>query len=249
MADMKNIKNERGQIWNEIELLPINEVQSEAARVFLPEQLRYVLQNSSFYREKYAHISTDTSSDWLEIFKDLPFTDKSEILEDQANSPPFGSNVCVPKSEMLRVHKTSGTTGRPLMLCFTHDDLVETIEAGARCFWASGLRPEHTVIHCLNYRLWAGGYTDHQSLEATGACVVPYGVGKSNDLIATILRLKPDAIHCTPSYLAKLENVLKTEYGMGPLDLGLKLGLFGAEGGLEDPNFRQEIEKNGVFAP
>jgi phenylacetate-CoA ligase len=87
-----------------------------------------------------------------------------------------------------------------------------------------------------------GGYTDHQSLEATGATVVPYGVGNSRALINAIREIKIDAIHCTPSYLDVLERILRQDFKVGPRSLGLKLGLFGGESGIQDGNFRRHIE-------
>jgi phenylacetate-CoA ligase len=87
-----------------------------------------------------------------------------------------------------------------------------------------------------------GGITDHQSLEATGAAVVPWGVGNTHTLLQMIRDVKIDAIHCTPSYMAILDDVLVREFGMQPRDLGLKLGLFGCEPGIECPEFRDSIE-------
>jgi phenylacetate-CoA ligase len=131
----------------------------------------------------------------------------------------------------------------------TAQDLEGVVASGRRCFWASGLRPDDTVVHCLNYCLWAGGYTDHQSLEATGAGVIPYGVGNSRGLIEAILHLKPTAIHCTPSYLSKLDVLLEREFDLEPSDLKLKKGLFGGEGGLQNARYRKNIEERwGISA-
>jgi len=90
--------------------------------------------------------------------------------------------------------------------------------------------------------MWAGGYTDHQSLETTGACVIPFGVGKTKNLIETILMIRPTTIHCTPSYLSKIELILQQDFSLEPADLRLKLGLFGGEGGLQNIDFRKSIE-------
>ena len=87
--------------------------------------------------------------------------------------------------------------------------------------------------------MWIGGYTDHQSLEKTGAAVIPYGVGNSKNLIEAILDLKPTAIHCTLSYLKTLESILEQEFHLRPSDLGLKKGLFGGEGGIQEKNKRK----------
>ena len=205
----------------------------------LTKQIRYVTGNSTFYQDKIRQKVEITS---LTDFLQLPFTIKSELLLDQENNPPFGSNLCVNIDKIKRIHKTSGTTTRPLLIALTDKDIKTTVTIGKKCFASSGLTEKDVVVHCLSYSMWMGGYTDHQSLEATGAAVIPFGVGNTNNLIDTILLLKPSAIHCTPSYLAKLELVLKEEGRFTPKDLGLKLGLFGAESGLQNPNFRKNIE-------
>jgi phenylacetate-CoA ligase len=90
--------------------------------------------------------------------------------------------------------------------------------------------------------MWAGGVTDHLSLEATGAAVIPFGVGNTSRLIETIRGLRPTAISCTPSYAARLELVLREEFSLAPRDLRLQKALFGGEGGLQDPSVRARIE-------
>lgn len=205
------------------------------------DSIKYIVDNSVFYKSKYSDFIKN-KKDFAADFNLLPYTTKREILEDQALNPPYGSNLCVKPNSIQRVHKTSGTTNKPLIVVLTENDIKKTVEVGMKCFISSGLTKDDTVIHCLSYNMWMGGYTDHQSLEATGAAVIPFGVGHSNNLIETILTLKPTAIHCTPSYLATLELILKQDYQLSPLDLGLKLGLFGAESGLQNPLFRKSIE-------
>jgi len=203
------------------------------------KQSQYVISNSEYYRNKLKSVREITT---IEDFNKLPFTTKDEILSDQEHYPPFGSNLCVSIQNIQRIHKTSGTTNKPVMIALTQKDIQHTIEVGADCFTGSGLKRRDLVVHCLNYNMWAGGYTDHQSLEKTGAGVIPFGVGKSRKLLETILQLKATAIHCTPSYLSKLEHIMKEEFNMEPRDLNLRLGLFGAEAGLQDKGFRKNIE-------
>lgn len=233
-------------VWNPVEKEDYHSVQRREIESQLQRQLSYAFAHSEFYKSKMGKHPIAKTTDEFPLAH-LPFTEKHELLDDQTNNPPFGSNLCAPVLALSRVHKTSGTTGRPLLLTSTKNDIALTHEAGARCFWAAGLRPEHTVVHCLNFCMWAGGLTDNLSLEATGAQVIPFGVGNSRQLIETILLLKPQAIHCTPSYLSKLEMLIKDEFGLSPRDLGLSLGLFGAEGGLEDANFRKQIETTWGF--
>ena len=169
------------------------------------------------------------------------FTTKDQLLEDQKQNPPFGTlEVDIP--EIIRIHKTSGTTNKPLLIPMTARDIVTSVEVGRKCFELSGLKKTDIVVHCLSYNMWMGGYTDHQSLEATGAAVIPFGVGNTHNLIETILSIKPTAIHCTPSYLSRIEMILETDFGLKPENLGLKLGLLGGEPGLNDSNFRKRIE-------
>ncbi len=210
----------------------------------LDAQLGYVLEKSSFYRRKFGNI---TAGEAVERFEELPFTYKSEILQDQRDFPPYGSNLCVEPEELCRIHKTSGTTNKPVIIALTKNDVNTILEVGKKCFEASGLKKRDTVVHCLNYNMWAGGLTDHLSLEATGATVIPFGVGHSENLLQTIMDLKVSAIHCTPSYLSKLEDILNKEFNMKPRDLKLRLGLLGAESGLQNQNFRKKIESTWGF--
>ena len=133
-------------------------------------------------------------------------------------------------------------------IALSQKDAYETAVVGARAQAASGLGPGHRVVHCLNYRLWMGGYTDHTTLEATGAAVIPFGVGETQLLVRTMRELAVTAISCTPSYPAVLERTIAEHFpGMAPRDLGLKLGLFGGEAGLDNPEFRGRLEKTWGF--
>jgi len=229
-------------LWNEtLEALSMEELAVRVERPRLPEQLAYVLSRSPFYREKLRASSGDAQA-LAERLEQLPFTTKAEILRDQEAQPPYGANLCAGGDALCRVHRTSGTTNKPFLIALTRRDVETTVECGARCFWAAGLRPEDTVFHCLNYCLWMGGYTDHQSLERTGATVVPFGVGNSRYLIELILELRPTAIHCTPSYLSTLELLLKNEFQSEPAELGLRKGLFGGEAGMSEARFRARVE-------
>jgi phenylacetate-CoA ligase len=230
-------------LWNSVEQTTDFHLQAEVIPKLLVRQLNQVKKNSLFYRKKMGNWKIPDKNDIIDFHDALPFTDKKELLEDQELFPPYGCNLTVPQEMIQRINRTSGTTGVPLLLALTRKDITNTYECGARCFYASGLRRHHTVIHCLNYCMWAGGYTDHGSLEYLGAAVIPFGVGNSKMLIETILQIRPRVLHATPSYLAKLEDVVNQEFHLAPRELGLKLGLFGGEAGLQDPNFRQRIEK------
>jgi phenylacetate-CoA ligase len=174
---------------------------------------------------------------------ELPLIDKEMLRQSQRDTPPFGDYLAAPETAIARIHRTSGTTGTAMNLALSARDAHETAVIGGRAQAAAGLGPGHRVVHCLNYRLWMGGFTDHATLEATGATVVPFGVGDTQLLVRTIRELGITAISCTPSYPAVLEQVIAEHYpDLKPRDLGLKLGLFGGEAGLDDPEFRQRLE-------
>ena len=166
------------------------------------------------------------------------------LRTSQADSPPFGDYLAADSNQIVRLHRTSGTTGQPMNVAQTHADADQTARIGARSHRAAGLRPKHLVIHCLNYQMWMGGVSDHLSLEATGATVVPFGVGNSELLIRTVLDLHVHAIHSTPSYPAVLERTIAERFdSLSPRDLGLQLALFGGEAGLDNEGFRGRLEE------
>lgn len=183
----------------------------------------------------------------LEELAELPLIDKAMLRVDQAAHPPFGSYLA--HEAVARLHRTSGTTGQAMNIALSVSDAHVTAVVGGRAQAAAGLGAGHRVIHCLNYQLWMGGLTDHMTLEQTGATVVPFGVGNSRLLVETIRDLSITVISCTPSYPAVLEQVIAEHFpGLQPSDLGLQLGLFGGEPGLDDPEFRGRLERTWGFA-
>jgi phenylacetate-CoA ligase len=209
-------------------------------------QRAYVAASSPLHRRAWAGAEPPRL---LEALADLPLTDKEMLRASQRAGPPFGDYLAAPAATVARVHRTSGTTGVAMNIALSARDAHETAMVGARAQAASGLGPGHRVVHCLSYRLWMGGFTDHTTLEATGATVVPFGVGETQLLIRTIRELVITAISCTPSYPAVLERVIAEHFpGLRPRDLGLQLGLFGGEAGLDDPDLRRRLEATWGFA-
>ena len=208
-------------------------------------QRDYVAAFSSLHRRVWGGITPPLR---LEALAELPLIDKEMLRQSQRAHPPFGDYLAAAPEKVARIHRTSGTTGTAMNLALSARDARETAVVGGRAQAAAGLGPFHRVIHCLNYRLWMGGYTDHATLEETGATVVPFGVGETQLLIRTIQELGITAISCTPSYPAVLDRVIAEHFpGLRPRDLGLRLGLFGGEGGLDNPDFRRRLEANWGF--
>jgi phenylacetate-CoA ligase len=139
------------------------------------------------------------------------------------------------------MHVTSGTTGDPVAIGLTARDHEANGFVGGEAFRIAGARPEDTIAHCLNYTLYAGGVADHMALEASGATVVPIGVGQSRRLIGLIPALRITAIFGTlsfPLYLAERAR----ELGVEPRSLGLRHLITAGEPGAGLAAVRREIE-------
>ena len=209
------------------------------------KQREYVAANSPLNRSAWVNATVPFR---LEKLAELPLINKEMLRQSQQTNPPFGDYLAATASKVVRIHRTSGTTGTAMNLALSSKDARETAVVGARAQAAGGLGPGHRVVHCLNYRLWMGGFTDHTTLEATGATVVPFGVGDTQLLIRTIRELGITAISCTPSYPAVLERMIADHFpDITPRGLGLKLGLFGGEAGLDNPEFRTRLERAWGF--
>ena len=119
---------------------------------------------------------------------------------------------------------------------------------GGRAMFCAGARPGLRIVHCLNYQLWTGGVTDHMIIEASGATAPCRSASaRPRKLLETIAELGVTGIHCTPSYPALLEKVLREEMHREPRSLGLQLGLFGGEAGLDHRAFRSRLEATWGF--
>ncbi|KWF30199.1 phenylacetate--CoA ligase family protein [Burkholderia pseudomultivorans] len=235
----------RNPLFDEaFETLPLDRVRRHQDALWAT-QWDYIRSMSVFYRAKLARwIDREMTLDSLQ---DLPFTEKDELRISQDALSPFGDYVACGEARISRLHRTSGTTGRPLILANSAADAHRIARVGARSMWAAGLRPTDRVVHCLNYCMWTGGFTDHTVLEATGATVVPFGVGNTRQLIDSIINLRINAISCTPSYPGLIEQVLRESAELRPRDLKLTLGLFGGEAGLDNPDLRNAMEEKWGF--
>lgn len=211
----------------------------------LAQQLRYVAERSDFYagrwsaeqRERVASCSVDGLD---ALLAELPVTTKDELREAEEELPPFGTHLACDPEDVALVHRTSGTTGRPLVVALTAADSALTSDRGGASFACAGLGPSDVVVHCLSYCMWAGGFTDHRGLEATGAAVIPFGTGGTAELMALQEWLPFTALSCTPSYVRLLLERLEGK----ELELwrrNLRLILVGGEPGGSEAALRQQV--------
>jgi phenylacetate-CoA ligase len=216
----------------------------------LRRELRYVWENSLFYRRKWEHAGiTGGEFQGVEDLAQLPCTEKRELQEAQNDAPPFGINQCVPLDRLVRMQATGGTSGQPLRMALTRRDIEAYNELGARAAWAAGLRPGDVLLECMNYSLYAGGVNDHMTFETLGACVAPIGVGQSRRLVDIVRQMRvPVALYSTPSYALHLADVAAAA-GIPPADLGIRKGLLSGDAGLAIPEYRRRIQETwGMIA-
>lgn len=216
-----------------------------AQEAYWQRQRDYLTQQSKFYRRLWASVSPPERLADMPI---LPLTTKQMLRDSQVENPPYGDYLAAPLEKINRIHRTSGTTGRPIIMGLSEKDCLLNAEVGGRSLRACGIRPGHVGVHCLNFQMWMGGLSDHMVLEATGAASIPFGVGATDLLIRIILDLKITVIQCTPSYPAVLESVIAERFpGVQPRDLGLKIAILTGEPGLENPTFRDRVETTWGF--
>jgi phenylacetate-CoA ligase len=213
----------------------------------LAEQVSRCYERSPFYRRKLEDAGIRPEHvERLEDLERLPFTTKEELRASQAESPPYGDYVCADGIEIVRVHLSSGTTGKPLVMAYTERDVATSAEVGARAFWAAGVRPDDTVLHCLSYSFYTGGISDHAALEATGAAMIPVGLGQSARLLELWRDLRPTTVFSTITYPLHLAETA-AERGLDPRALGLaKLVVTGEPGGQIAPTRRRLEELWGA---
>jgi phenylacetate-CoA ligase len=223
-------------VYAEVERAPLEE-QRKLQEEALPSQIEHVRAGSSFFARRLGDHPIRT----LEDLATLPFVTKAELLAAQAERPPLGDVAGVGLEQVARLHITSGTTGAPLLVGFTSGDLERSTEAGARAFWAAGVRPDQTILHCVNYAFYAGGIADHMSLEATGATVVPVGLGQSERLLDLFPSLRPDGMFSITSYAHHLAERARGK-GLDPAALGLRTIVTGGEPGGDVREVRARIE-------
>jgi phenylacetate-CoA ligase len=205
----------------------------------LRQQLEYLEASSPFYAERLRGVPVEGPAD----LPRLPFTTKEELRDGQRREPPFGPHLCAPPDRLVRVHVTSGTTGEPVAVGFTRADHEANSAVGGEAFRIAGLRPDDVVAHCLNYALYAGGIADHMAIEASGATVVPVGIGQSRRLLELIPRLGITAIFGTLSFPAHLAARAR-ELGIEPRELGLRHIVTAGEPGAGLAAVRDEIERS-----
>jgi phenylacetate-CoA ligase len=201
----------------------------------LQQLVQRVYHTVGFYRRKFdeAGITPDDVRT-LEDLRRLPFTTKQDLRDNY----PFGM-FAVPMSSVVRVHASSGTTGKATVVGYTRRDIEHWSELMARSLAAAGLTRNDILHNAYGYGLFTGGLGAHYGAEKLGASVIPISGGNTKRQIMILQDFGPTAICCTPSYALFLTEQGE-EMGVDMKSLKLRVGIFGAEPWSE--KMRQEIE-------
>jgi len=229
-------------IWNkEAECMPREELEKLQA-----ERLRWTVrrcyENVPLYRRKFDEAGIKPSDiRSIDDLKYLPFTTK----EDLAESYPFGM-FAVPMDDVVRVHSSSGTTGKPKVVGYTRNDIETWAELMARTIMCGGAGRHDIIQVTYGYGLFTGGLGVHYGAEKIGATVIPISGGNTKRQIMVMQDFGATMLACTPSYALHIADTA-AEMGVDIRELPLKYGIFGAEPWTN--NLRRELEaKMGIRA-
>jgi len=209
----------------------------------LQDLVHRVYSKNKYYKKKFddANIKPDSIKSLHDIEK-IPFLTK----QDLRNFYPFGL-VCTPLDEIIEVHASSGTTGKPVVGPYTRNDVELWAEVMARSLWANGLRKNDVMQNSYGYGLFTGAHGFEKGAQKIGAMVITISSGNTERQIDVMKDFGATALACTPSYALHIAEVAK-EKGFNPAqDFKLRLGAFGAESWSEE--MRRTVEKRwGIIA-
>ena len=221
-------------IWNETKECMSRDQMTSLQSARLVKLVDYVYHNVEFYRKKMQAVGLMPGDiHGIEDITKLPFTTKDDLRDNY----PFGL-FAVPNSQIVRIHASSGTTGKATVVGYTRHDLDVWSECVARCMSMADIGKDDIIQVAYGYGLFTGGLGAHSGAEKIGATVVPMSTGNTKKLTTMMVDFGATAIACTPSYLLHISEVLAEE---GLLDkIKLKAAICGAEPWTE--KMRHEIE-------
>ncbi|MEF3255167.1 MAG: phenylacetate--CoA ligase, partial [Deferribacterales bacterium] len=223
-------------IWNEeFETLPREALEALQLKR-LKSALEKVYANVPFYKKRFdeAGFHPDKLKS-LEDLKYVPFTYKQDLRDNY----PFGL-FAVPREQVVRIHASSGTTGKPTVVGYTKRDISMWAELMARTFSGAGVKKGDILQNAYGYGLFTGGLGAHYGAELMGVSVVPISGGNSKRQIMLMKDFGSTALSCTPSYALNLYETA-IEEGVNVKELPLRVGIFGAEPWTNE--MRREIEE------
>lgn len=225
----------------QIEMMPRKKLEALQLQR-LKRIVRYCYDHVKFYHDRFDKAGVDP--DKFRILSDIQYIPPT-TKEDLRDNYPFGL-FAVPQKKVIRIHASSGTTGKPTVVGYTKNDLDMWSETMARIITAAGVTDEDMAQICFGYGLFTGALGLHYGLERIGATVVPSSSGNSEKQIMLMKDFGTTTLIATPTYALYLGE-LANELGYDLSDFKLRIGLFGSEGCTTE--MREKIEKRlGLFA-
>ena len=223
-------------IWNPNKECMSRDERSALQGKRLHKIVEYVYHNVPFYRNKLQEMDIRPDDiQTIEDIKKLPFTTKKDLRDNY----PFGLQAA-PQSEIIRIHASSGTTGKPTIVGYTRKDIGVWSECMARCLTAFGVTRNDIFSVAYGYGLFTGGLGAHYGVEHLGASVIPASTGNTEKHLKLIRDLGITGLACTPSYALYLAETME-KLGITKEQIKLRVGAFGAEPWTEQ--MRHEIEE------
>src|SRR5574344_553569 len=222
-------------IWNKTMECMNRESMREIQGERLRQVVEHVYHNCAPYRERMQQAGVLPSDiQTIDDIVKLPFTSKKDLRDYY----PWGL-LSGPLSEIVKIHASSGTTGKPIVVGYTRKDIDNWSEAGARCYSAYGLNKDDVIQVSYGYGLFTGGLGAHDASLKLGATTIPISAGNTEKQLLMMHDLGTTALACTPSYALYLAEALEKS-GIPRDEIQLKVGIFGAEPWTEE--MRKEIE-------
>lgn len=220
----------------EIETMPVDEIKKMQSEKIV-RQVKHVYDNVPYYKEQMGKMGVKPSDiHGIEDIKKLPFTSKSDLRDTY----PYGF-LAAPLSDCVRIHSTSGTTGKRVIAYYTQHDIDLWEDCCARAIVAAGGSREDVCQIAYGFGLFTGGAGLNGGSHKVGCLTVPMSSGNTDRQIQFMMDLKSTILCCTPSYAAYIGEALK-EHGYKPSDNSLKAGIFGAEPWTDE--MRRDIESS-----
>ncbi len=202
----------------------------------LTAMIHRIYDNVPFYHNKLKEAGIEPGDiRSVDQLKYLPFTTKTDLRDNY----PFGL-FTVPQSEIVRIHASSGTTGKPTVVGYTQQDLEIWAEVVARSLTMAGIHSGDTIQIAYGYGPFTGGLGLHYGAEKVGATVIPISTGNTKKQLQFMTDFRATILACTPSYAAHLGESIRKE-GIAPEEIKLRIGVFGAEPWTHE--MRKEIEQ------
>ncbi|MHB8595474.1 MAG: phenylacetate--CoA ligase family protein [Ktedonobacteraceae bacterium] len=195
-----------------------------------------------FYGEKLFQHSTSSTLEHLTDLHNLPFTNKRELVADQAAHPLFGSNLTYPLSEYVRLHQTSGTTGRPLKILDTQESWDWWAECWTSIYRAAGVSKHDVIYLAFGFGPFIGFWSAYEGAKRLGALTIPGGGMDSVQRLRAMQEIGTTVLVCTPSYALRLAEVAQ-ENNIDIQNSAVRVTIHAGEPGASIPATRERIER------